>query len=212
MEFRYKRTVAPTTTPISLDEAKDQLRHVDSDDDSEITRMISAATEYLDGPFGVLGRCIVSQTWTVSTTFPQAAGTNGHIPIRIGYLQSVTSIAYVDSDGNAATVDMATVTVITGEDGLLYLKAGASWPETDADTIDPVTITVVVGYPDAGGSPAVDGLRANVPDSLRHAMNLHVSHMFEHRDVVGFGATVVEIPKTFDTLIAPYRLTKHGEA
>lgn len=212
MEFRYKRTVAPTTTPISLDEAKDQLREVDTDYDSEITAMISAATEYLDGPFGVLGRCIVSQTWTISTTFPQAAGTNGYIPIRIGYLQSVTSIAYVDSDGNAATVDMATVTVITGEDGLLYLKAGASWPETDADTIDPVTITVVVGYPDAGGSPAEDGLRANVPESLRYAIKLYVSHMFENRDIVAFGVTVVEIPKTVDTLIAPYRLTKHGEA
>lgn len=210
MEFRYKRTVAPATTPISLDDAKDQLREVDSDYDSEITRIVNTATEYLDGPYGVLGRCIVSQTWTVSTTFPQAAGTNGYIPIRIGYLQSVTSIAYTDADGNAATVDMATVNVIDGEDGLLYLKAGASWPSTDPDTVDPVTITVVVGYPDAGGSPAVDGLRANVPAGLRHAMVLHVDHLFENRDIVAFG-NVAEIPKNYDSLIVPYRITGHGD-
>lgn len=211
MEFRYNRTVAPTTTPITLDEAKSQLREEDDDYNAEITTLVAAATEYLDGPRGVLGRCIVTQTYEVSCDFPERAGANGSIPIRLGYLQSLTSIAYVDANGDTQTVDLATVNVITGEPGMIYLKNGASWPSTDPDTIDPVTITVVVGYPSDGSSPTEDALRANIPEGLRHAIKFHVSHLFENRDIVAFGVSAIPVPKTYDALIAPYRITGHGD-
>lgn len=212
MQFRYKRTVAPTTTPITLAEAKAQLREVDDDYDAEITTMIAAATEYLDGPFGVLGRCMVTQTWTVGVTFPRGVGPYAPIPIHLGHLQSVSSITYRDPAGVTQTLDPSAYEVITGEGGVIYPTGGNAWPQASDQWIDPVTITVVVGYPTDGSSPAEDGLRANIPAGLRHAIKLLVSHFFEHRDVVAFGVSVTEIPKSVDALIAPYRITKHGGA
>lgn len=211
MEFRYTRTAAPATTPISLDDAKAQLREEDTDYDSEITFMIDAATEYLDGPFGALGRCVVTQTWSIGCDFPKRSGPAGAIPIKIGNLQSVSSITYRDANGETQTLASSAYAVITGEGGCVYPVGGLTWPETSSNFIDPVTITVVVGYADAGGSPAADGLRANIPGGLQQAIKLHVSHMFEHRDIVAIGTIATDLPKSYDSLIAPYRLVTSGE-
>ena len=211
MHFRYNRTVAPATTPISVEEAKRQLREVDNDYDTEIAFMVSAATEHADGPTGVLGRCMVSQTWTVGCDFPAGHGPASAIPIKLGYLQSVVSVSYRDAAGELQTLSSNEYAVIAGENGCIYPVSGVAWPDTSKDFIDPVTITVVVGYPDAGGSPAEDGLRANIPDSLRHAFLMHVSHMFEIRDSVALGTIATKIPQTYDALIAPYRITGHGD-
>ena len=200
MHFRYNRTVAPATTPISVEEAKRQLREVDNDYDTEIAFMVSAATEYADGPSGVLGRCVVSQTWQIGCAFPAGYGPRSAIPIKLGYLQSVVSIQYRDQAGELQTLASNEYTVVTGESGCIYPVSGVAWPDTSKDFVDPVTITVVVGYPDA-----------NIPASLRHAFLMHVSHMFEIRDLVALGTIGTKIPQTYDALIAPYRITGHGD-
>ena len=52
------RTVAPTSTPVSLDEAKIHCRVDHTDEDDLITGLIAAATENLDGCGGILGRAL----------------------------------------------------------------------------------------------------------------------------------------------------------
>lgn len=55
----------PATLPVTLAEAKAHCR-VDGDyDDVVLTSLVAAAVGHLDGWTGVLGRCIVSQTWRV---------------------------------------------------------------------------------------------------------------------------------------------------
>jgi uncharacterized phiE125 gp8 family phage protein len=57
------RTVAPASTPVSLSEAKAHLRVTSSAEDAVIQMYLDAAVSYLDGWAGVLGRCMVTQTW-----------------------------------------------------------------------------------------------------------------------------------------------------
>lgn len=57
------RTVAPTAPVVTLDEAKAHLRISHDDDDLLIQSLIDAATEYLDGLDGVLGRALSPQTY-----------------------------------------------------------------------------------------------------------------------------------------------------
>jgi uncharacterized phiE125 gp8 family phage protein len=212
MNFQYERTVAPTVNPITLEEAKRQLRYEDTDYDTEIGELVDIATQHMDGPFGVLGRAIVTQTWTIKTDFPSRAGVNGAIPIKLGYLQSVESITYRDSNDEIQTLASSAYAVITGERGCVYPVGGLSWPETANNRLQPVTITVVVGYPSDGTSPASAALVANIPAGIKQALKLHVSHMFEIRDIVLMGGgSVAEVTMSYDSLIAPHRITGNGD-
>ncbi len=57
---------APTLQPVTLAEAKAHCRVDGVDDDDVIGAMVAAAVGHLDGWTGVLGRCIMPQTWKVS--------------------------------------------------------------------------------------------------------------------------------------------------
>lgn len=57
------RVTAPTVPVIDLGEAKAHLRVLHDDDDALIQGLIDAAVSWMDGWDGVLGRCIMPQTW-----------------------------------------------------------------------------------------------------------------------------------------------------
>ena len=76
--------------------------------------------------------------------------------------------------------------------------SGASEPswdyEIDATTTDGTAVWALKGI----------GIAA----SLKHALKLHIGHMFENREevVVGQGFTSVKVQRSYDSLIAPWRL------
>lgn len=57
----------PTGYFISLEEAKKQARVFFDDDNDYIETLIAAACGHLDGYHGVLGRCVLEQTWQWSS-------------------------------------------------------------------------------------------------------------------------------------------------
>jgi len=60
----------PTALPVSLETLKRHLR-IDatySDFDEQLRELLASAVAYLDGPRGVLGRCLMAQTWAVDVT------------------------------------------------------------------------------------------------------------------------------------------------
>jgi hypothetical protein len=56
----------PTSSPVTLAEAKLHCRVDHADEDTLIDALIAAAVGYLDGWRGVLGRAIMPQTWSVA--------------------------------------------------------------------------------------------------------------------------------------------------
>ena len=56
----------PVAMPVTLAEAKAHCRVDGSDDDAVLSALIAGAVGHLDGWSGVLGRCIMPQTWAVS--------------------------------------------------------------------------------------------------------------------------------------------------
>lgn len=66
--MRLTLVTPPVETPITLDDAKAQCR-VDSDhEDMLIQSYLDAAVSWLDGYSGILGRCMVTQTWRADIT------------------------------------------------------------------------------------------------------------------------------------------------
>lgn len=185
--------------PVSLDEARLHLK-VDIDDDDElIVNQIVAARTYLEE---ICGRAFMSQTfdYSIDGEWPWVLnferGTHERvIEIQKAPLASVTSVTYVDSAGVTQTLAADQYVVDgAGSIGRIYPAYGVYWPSVRCQN-RAITVRFVAGY---GASDAV-------PQALKQALLLLVSHWFVNREPVTTGIAPT-LPMTIDALIAPYRV------
>lgn len=102
-----------------------------------------------------------NQTWKLTLkSFPYACRS---IQLPRPPLVSVTSLAYVDSSNVPQTLAENTEFVVrtNSHPGLIVLKPSESWPTTEPEEMEAVTITYVAGY---GTTPSV------VPEEARQAI------------------------------------------
>lgn len=191
---------APTVQPLTLEETKRHLRVDHSDEDDLISIYIEAATSYVDGEYGFLGRALVEQTWElVIDKFPE-----NEIKIPLPPLQSVVTIEYDDVDGSPQTLSTAEYTVDTAlEPGWVVPPTLGIWP-TVFDGINSVRIRFVAGYPTTTDSPPDP--RGNIPRAIRQAMLLHVGSMYQQREDVVIGVSVTRMPFAAESLLRPFRV------
>ena len=186
------QTVAPATEPLSLGDAKLHLRVVSDDDDDLITALIQGAREYVET---FLRRQLVTATWAM--TLDEFPDSDGDITLPLPPLASVTSIAYVDGDGDDQTLDSANYTVHTNcEPGKITLAYGESWPST-RDQPDAVTVTFVAGY----------GAAAAVPAGIVAAIKLVLGDLYENREAAVLGTIRSDNP-TVKNLLWTYRIAE----
>lgn len=181
-------TSAPGSEPITTADMKDHLRVDISDDDDYIGALITAARVTAE-----------NTSWRKFITQTLAGGLMrwpGDNVITLPWLpvQSVTSIAYVDDDGNNNTVDSSVYGLDTKR-GLIYLNDDQEWPTTALRTYDPITVTWVAGY----GNDVED-----VPAPYVHAMRLLVGHWYENREqvVALAGISMAELPLAAQWLLS----------
>ena len=60
------RVTPPTVPVVTLQDMKEHLRVLHDDEDMLIQSLTDAAVSWMDGWDGVLGRCIMPQTWRIS--------------------------------------------------------------------------------------------------------------------------------------------------
>lgn len=195
--LRPVRTVAPTTYPVTLEEAKDHVGATGyEDDDKKIENMIAAATAMLDGYDGILGRALMTQTWKV--TFPDWSYDALRLPLVP--VQSVSSVKYYDSDNVLQTFAPSGNWALY-QDALspfVSILSGVSWPTGLYNRLDAIEVTFVAGY---GTKPD------DVPAPIRSAILLIVGHLFENREQVTIGnMQATELPWGVPQLISPYRI------
>jgi len=183
------RTEEPATTPVSLDELKAQLRVQSNDENVVLQSYLDAATGWLDGYAGVLGRCLISQGWSLS--FPAF-----DVCLRLPFPDvSEVTISYVDLAGSAQTVDENDYQLLEDAAGaFVTFVAGFAVPSTFMRP-DAVTVTIVAGYGDGAG---------DVPAPLRSAILLYAAHLYRNREAVS-ADTLTAIPLGVDALIQPFR-------
>jgi uncharacterized phiE125 gp8 family phage protein len=174
----------PVETPITVGDVKEQVRVDHDEEDGLIASHIAAATTYLDGPRGILGRCLVTQTWAQSfDQFPE-------LMIRLPFPDvSVVVITYRDDADAVQTLAASSYRFGADARGAFVMLAdGASWPATFARP-DAVTVTMTTGY----------GAAADVPPTLRHAVKVLAAAMYERREGDMQGSPM------FDAFVAPFR-------
>jgi uncharacterized phiE125 gp8 family phage protein len=183
----------PDQEPLTLEQAKAQLR-LDVDADDELLRdMIKAAREWVEGQ---TKRALVTQTWDykIDDYWPFKFGTN-RITLPINPLASVTSITYQDSGGSSPQPILAAsqYAIAARRHGSFIVPAyDVTWPSVRC-VPDAITVRFIAGS-------AV----AAVPKVLQRAVALLVAHMYENREAAA-AKPLVAVPYGIESLIAPYR-------
>lgn len=194
----------PIATPIDLDEAKAHLR-VDHDDENDlIEALVMAATGHIDGRDGWLGRCLMPQTWDlVLDRFPSA----GNIRIPLAPLISVSSVTYLDADGETQEINISDYEVDTANVPGWVVPNANGWPTT-MNTINAVRVRFRAGYLgyEEGDSEDATG----VPAPIKAALKLLIGHWYANRETVNVGNIVSDLPWAVNALLTPYRLSWLG--
>lgn len=190
--MRLTRLTPPVALPVTLGEAEDHLR-LDADDPGlgHLGTLIEAAVAHLDGPEGLLGRCLIAQSWRADL---DVLGPTILLPLPPAI--SVERVLAIDAEGAETEIDPADWRVAglgNREGAILRPALGKSWPAHDAAAVEFT----------AGFGP----LPTDVPMPLRAAILLHVAHLYEHRESVFVGSgTMSVMPQGYDDLIRPWRL------
>lgn len=176
----------PAEEPVTLEEAKLHLRSPVDLDDPLVTGLIVAARRKCET---WLRRTLITSTWELTReSFPgcgwipgfpyagvqflerQPVGTLYGIDLPNPPMASVTSITYVDTAGVSRTLATSEYQVETGTPGRVVPAYGKAWPSTRRQP-GAVKIRFVAGYGDA----------AAVPEVVKIAMKLWISHFYENR-------------------------------
>jgi len=180
---------APTSTVISLSEAKAFLR-IDSDyddDNTYITSLINVATQVVEE---FTRRRLMTQTYNIFyDEFPP------YIDLQVGDVASVTHIKYYDADNTLQTLAADQYDVDTKvRPGRIYESENGDFPNT-YERPNAVEVEFIVG-----------GTASDVPAPIIQSIYIIVGRYYENRQDVVMGTQVNELPLMVDHLLTPYRL------
>ena len=180
---------APTSTVISLAEAKTFLR-IDSDyddDDGYITSLINVATGVVEE---FTRRRLITQTYIIYyDEFPP------YIDLQVGEVASVTHIKYYDTSNSLQT--LAAINYDLDDKirpGRIYESERGDFPDT-FERPNAVEVKFVVG-----------GASSDVPAPIVQAIYIIIGRYYENRQDVVTGTIASELPLMVDHLLTPYRL------
>lgn len=187
------RPVGPPSgeEPVSLKEAKAQVRVDYDDEDLLLDLCITAAREYAEEK---TGRALVDRNWElVLDGFPA-----GPIEIRRVPLDPESvEIVYIDNGGAEQTIANSDLVVVAGEPA--RVAPAESWPSTRRGRIGAVVVRFVAGPSTAEGG---------VPKLLKSAMLLHIGDLFANREETIVGTIVAPrgaLAEVYDTLLVGRR-------
>lgn len=187
MKYPPTLETAPTEEFISLIEAKTHLRIDHDDDNAMLAGLITAAISHLDGYSGVIGRCLVSQTWNqpvqlwgakIALPFPSCAS---------------VVITYEDVNASSQTLDAAKYEVIEGA-----ISTYIAWrdafddPSTNTDKETPINVQFVSGYGD----------ETTIPKPIWVAALMMIAHWYEVRECSS--EQTYEVPFGVKAMLGPY--------
>jgi uncharacterized phiE125 gp8 family phage protein len=173
----------PTTEPITLEEAKAQLNVTCDADDDYIETLITVARTYAEQ---FQNRSYITQTLELRMDCFPAYLIELPRPPSI----SLTSIKYIDTNGDVQTLDSSKYTTdFNSYVARLVPAFNEVWPTTRR-VIDAVTIEYQAGY----------GAASDVPETIKQAIRLMIGEWYLYREAI-INGTINKIPFGVDALL-----------
>jgi len=181
-------TAPPAVEPVTLADAKAQLRVDSSAEDILIGSLLLTARLHIEA---ALGLALITQGWRlVLDRFPRGSV----VALPLQPVSAVTSVQTIAADGTVTTLASSAALLDPGPPPRV-IRTGTSWPTITA-AANGVAISFTAGF---GPTPA------DVPLPIRQAMLLLIAHWYEHRDPIEIGQPDTAIPKAVSVLLEPYR-------
>lgn len=159
----FRVSVAPTTSAVTLAEARAQLRNEDLNiDDALITSLITAAEQAIETRYmlAISAQTIIEYHTEFDT----------EIVLRNYPINTVTGIIYKDAAGATQTATLANFnTGIKNYRAVLTAKTGTTLPDTEIGNPNAVAITYTAGF-------------TVTPLLIKQAMLLMISDFYENRE------------------------------
>jgi uncharacterized phiE125 gp8 family phage protein len=184
---RIELVTAPTAALVTLDRFKQHARITTDADDDLAEVYVAAATAYVED---YLARSLRAQTWRVwLDCWPGSL-----VRLPRGPVAAISSVTTYDADNVSAVCSTAVYRLENAmEPAMLVLVDGQSWPE-DLRERGGIAIEYTTGT-------------AAVPAPISQAVLFLAAHLYEQREPMATGATIVPrfLPFTFEALLSPYR-------
>jgi len=183
-----KLITPPSVEPISLTEAKAQLRFTSNAEDVLINQRISMIRQYCEDQTQI---SLMQQTWELVSDGFCCEMFLQHPPV-----QSVVSIKYLDVDGVEQTIPSTDYVLDNINDlrARVVPASGKIWPSV-AYGVNTVRIRYIAGYQDASA----------VPGPLKLYILMHLGYWFNNRSAVSVGNTVTKM-EYVDSLLDQYKV------
>ncbi|WCK15408.1 head-tail connector protein [Agrobacterium tumefaciens] len=148
---RPVRVTAPEALPVSLEEVKKALRVDSADDDEMLTSLIQSAVDHYEGWTGVLGICLVDQTWRQSYD-----RYNQCLRLPLGPVIAVDGVKTRDAAGTETQRPTTDYSVETDAAGRSYVRFvdGFTMPG-DVARYSAISIEYRAGWPIVDDKPTV---------------------------------------------------------
>lgn len=153
----------PAVEPVSIHELRAYARITNDAENETLWSAIRTAREAVER---MTGRSLITQTWqaTFDNWFPDV------IRLRMGPVQSITSLEYVDTDGATQVLSSYHADLIS-EPARLQPAWNDSWPVT-REQLGAVTVEYIAGY---GSDPI------SVPEPLKDAILDAAAYRYDNR-------------------------------
>ncbi len=169
------RITAPSTEPVTLAEAKLYLRVDNTNEDTLITDLITAARMVAEN---WLKRSLITQSWKLA--FDNAVASSVYLPM--GPVNSVISVIIVNQDGSTTTVDPSQYWLNAAQNALVLNSTLTGFR---------IEMSYNAGY----------GVAEAVPKPIKQGILGHIAAMYDSRGNDGDS----RIPEQVAALYAPYR-------
>ncbi|CVI22723.1 conserved hypothetical protein [Agrobacterium fabacearum CFBP 5771] len=141
----------PTALPVSVADVKKALRIDSNDDDSTIETLIQSAVDHYEGWTGILGICLVEQTWRQS--FDRFSRS---FCLPLGPVIEAISVSWRNAAGQISTVPAESYSLETSAGGQSQICFRNAFTQpSDLDERAAVTVEYKAGWPVVDGKTTV---------------------------------------------------------
>lgn len=180
------RTSGPDAEPVTLAQAKAELRIDHDSEDDLLDGLIRAAREEVEQATGL---AMIDQTWRLAVDGVPASGL---LRLRRGPVKEILSVTTYGSEGEASLIDPADYQLdpLSKPARLHFSRV----PER-LRAMNGVEVDFAAGFGEAG---------TDVPDLLKRAVLMLVAHWFEFRASFGASEQPVSYPEGYRRLISAH--------